>query len=31
MLSEKNGAVEFDLPDEAIFMLVGEPTHQRRP
>jgi O-glycosyl hydrolase len=27
MLSAKNGLVEFDLPEEAIFTLVGEPTH----
>ena len=27
MLSAKNGLVEFDLPDEAIFTLVGEPAH----
>ena len=27
MLSAKSGLVEFDLPDEAVFTLVGEPAH----
>jgi O-glycosyl hydrolase len=27
MLSAKNGLVEFELPEEAVFTLVGEPTH----
>jgi hypothetical protein len=27
MLSAKKGLVEFDLPDDAIFTLVGEPAH----
>jgi len=27
MLSAINGLAEFDLPDEAIFTLVGETTH----
>ena len=31
MLSEKNGVVEFALPDEAIFTLVGEPARERHP
>ena len=31
MLSEKNGVVEFALPDEAIFTLVGELAGERRP
>ena len=27
MLSAKSGLVEFGLPDEAVFTLVGEPAH----
>jgi hypothetical protein len=27
MLSAKNALIELDLPDEAIFTLVGETTH----
>jgi hypothetical protein len=27
ILSAKNGLMEFDLPDEAIFTLVGETMH----
>jgi O-glycosyl hydrolase len=27
VLSAKNGSIEFDLPDEAVFTLVGAPAH----
>ncbi len=26
-LTPKNGSLDFDLPDEAVFTIVGEPAH----